>query len=170
MSIKVKFLIKVERFSTSWRNSTVRAAVEIKKGQIFFSKRSNFVPDKMIWLLILCCISAKVIADEDQTFIAAHFIRRENRRLAGRAVARMDSSSVMSCCQACLRHSWCTSSNFEEALRNCELNKHEVSLINYDGELTEKKGTTFTMLLKVRNSDYLLRQYVKLSFKVSTVV
>ena len=124
----------------------------------------------MIWLLILCCISAKVIADEDQTFIAAHFIRRENRRLAGRAVARIDSSSVMSCCQACLRHSWCTSSNFEEALRNCELNKHEVSLINYDGELTEQKGTTFTMLLKVRNSDYLLRQYVKLNFKVSTVV
>ena len=113
-------------------------------------KRSNFVRDKMIWLLIFCCISAKVIADEDQTFIAAHFIRRENRRLAGRAVARIDSSSVMSCCQACLRHSWCTSSNFEEVLRNCELNKHEVSLINYDGELTEQKGTTFTMLLKVR--------------------
>ena len=82
----------------------------------------------------------------------------------------IDSSSVMSCCQACLRHSSCTSSNFEEALKNCELNKHEVSLINYDGELTEKKGTTFTMLLKVRNSDYLLRQYVKLNFKVSTVV
>ena len=113
-------------------------------------KRSNFVRDKMIWLLIFCCISAKVIADEDQTFIAAHFIRRENRRLAGRAVARIDSSSVMSCCQACLRHSWCTSSNFEEALRNCELNKHEVSLINYDDEVTEQKGTTFTMLLKVR--------------------
>lgn len=33
----------------------------------------------MIWLLILGCISAKVIADEDQTFIASWQSGRKDR-------------------------------------------------------------------------------------------
>ena len=103
----------------------------------------------MIWLLILCCITAKVLAAQ-KSLISAHLLIRDNRRLAGKAVKMVASSSVMSCSLVCLRHAWCTSSNFEESSRNCELNKHEFSLIDDDTKLTEKAGTTFTMVLKVR--------------------
>lgn len=103
----------------------------------------------MIWLLILCYITAKVLAAQ-KSLISAHLLIRDNRRLAGKAVKMVPSSSVMSCSLVCLRHAWCASSNFEESLGNCELNKHESSLINDDSKLTEKAGTTFTMVLKVR--------------------
>jgi len=103
----------------------------------------------MIWLLILCCINAKVLAAQ-KSLISAHFLIRDNRRLAGKAVKMVASSSVMSCSRVCLRHAWCISSNFEESSGNCELNKQKFSLINDDTKLTEKAGTTFTMVLKVR--------------------
>ena len=32
----------------------------------------------------------------------------------------------------------------------CELNKHDISLINEDREFHEQEGITFSMLLKVR--------------------
>ncbi|CAH3123432.1 unnamed protein product, partial [Porites lobata] len=54
----------------------------------------------------------------------------------------------MSCSQACLRHSWCTSSNFKESSGNCELNKHEFSTTDDDTKLTDNPGTTFSMFLK----------------------
>ena len=103
----------------------------------------------MIWLLILCCITAKVLAVQ-KGLISAHLLIRDNRPLAGKAVKMVASSSVMSCSLVCLRHAWCISSNFEESSGNCERNKHKFSLINDDTKLTEKAGTTFTMVLKVR--------------------
>lgn len=72
----------------------------------------------------------------------------------GQTVKTVVSSSLLSCSQACLRRSWCTSTNFNSLKRskegNCELNKHKFSPI-YDTKLTDEPGTTFTMLLKVRH-------------------
>ncbi|CAH3175700.1 unnamed protein product, partial [Porites evermanni] len=73
---------------------------------------------------------------------------RENKRLHGHVVKKIDSTDEMSCSRACLRHSWCTSSNFNESSGNCELNKHEFSPTDDDTKLTDNPGTTFSMFLK----------------------
>ncbi|CAH3193799.1 unnamed protein product [Porites evermanni] len=52
----------------------------------------------------------------------------------------------MACSQACLRHSWCTSSNFKESSSNCELNKHEFSITaDDDTKLTDNTGRRFQL-------------------------
>ena len=76
--------------------------------------------------------------------------RERNKRLHGYVVKKIDSTDEMSCSQACLRHSWCTSSNFKESSGNCELNKHEFSTTDDDTKLTDNPGTTFSIFLKVR--------------------
>ena len=60
----------------------------------------------------------------------------------------------MTCSQACLRHSWCTSTNFQEfsskkSKGSCELNKHEFSALHLDAKLADQPGNTFTMVPKV---------------------
>ena len=60
----------------------------------------------------------------------------------------------MTCSQACLRHSWCTSTNFQEfsskkSKGSCELNKPEFSALHLDAKLADQPGNTFTMVPKV---------------------
>ena len=104
----------------------------------------------MISSLILCFIVRAVLAAEEESR-SAYIKTRENKRLHGYVVKRIDSMDEMSCSQACLRHSWCTSSNFKESSGNCELNKHEFSPTDDGTKLTDNPGTTFSMFLKVRN-------------------
>ena len=75
---------------------------------------------------------------------------RENKRLHGYVVKKIDSTDEMSCSQACLRHSLCISSNIKESSGNCELNKHDFSTTDDDTKLTDNPDTTFSMFLKVR--------------------
>lgn len=80
---------------------------------------------------------------------------RQNKQLAGKVVKNIDTPGLMSCSQSCLKHSWCTSTNFKESFGksskgNCELNKHEISPIRDESKLKDERGTTFTMFLKVR--------------------
>ena len=103
----------------------------------------------MISSLIFCFIVRAVLAAEEESR-SAYFKTRENKRLHGYVVKRIDSMDEMSCSKACLRHSWCTSSNFKESSGNCELNKHEFSLTDDGTKLTDKPGTTFSVFLKVR--------------------
>ena len=103
----------------------------------------------MICLLIFCFIFGAVLAAEEESR-SSYIVAQENKRLHGYAVKRIDSTDEMACSQACLRHSWCTSSNFKESSGNCELNKHEFSITtDGDTKLTDNTGTTFSMFLKV---------------------
>ena len=108
----------------------------------------------MIWSLFLCYFVTTIVANEENSR-SANFIIRQNKRLASQAVLKIHPSSLVSCNQACLRHSWCTSTNFKESIgenskASCELNKHELSTIQHDAKLTDQPGNTFTMILEVR--------------------
>ena len=104
--------------------------------------------NKMISSLIYCFIVRGVLATEEESR-SAYIKTRENKRLHGYVVKRIDSTDEMSCSKACLRHSWCTSSNFKESSGNCELNKREFSLTDDGTKLTDNPCTTFSMYLKV---------------------
>ena len=103
----------------------------------------------MICSLIFYLIFGAVLAAEEDSR-SSYIVAQENKRLHGYAVKRIDSTDEMACSQACLRHSWCTSSNFKESSGSCELNKHEFSIIaDDDSKLTDNTGTAFSMYLKV---------------------
>ena len=107
----------------------------------------------MICSLIFCFIFGQILAAEEESR-SSYIVAQENKRLHGYAVKRIDSTDEMACSQACLRHSWCTSSNFKESSGNCELNKHEFSITaDDDTKLTDNTGTTFSMFLKVRRRE-----------------
>ena len=103
----------------------------------------------MISSLIFCFMVSAVLAAEGDSR-SSYIKTRENKRLHGLVVKKIDSTNEMSCSRACLRHSWCASSNFKESSGNCELNKHEFSPTDDDTKLTDNPGTTFSMFLKVR--------------------
>ena len=103
----------------------------------------------MISSLIFCFFVGGVLAAEEDSR-SAYIKTQENKRLHGYVVKKIDSTDEMSCSQACLRPSWCTSSNFKESSGNCELNKHKLSTTDDEAKLTDNPGTTFSMFLKVR--------------------
>ena len=110
-------------------------------------------PDKIICSLIFCFIFGAVLAAEEESR-SSYIVAQENKRLHGYAVKKIDSTDGMSCSQACLRHSLCTSSNFKETSGNCELNNHEFSITaDGDTKLTDNTGTTVSMFLKVRRRE-----------------
>ena len=107
----------------------------------------------MICSVIFCLIFRAGLAAEEESR-SSYIVAQENKRLHGYAVKRIHSTDEMSCSQACLRHSWCTSSNFKESSGNCELNNHEFSITaDGDTKLTDNTGTTFAMFLKVRRRE-----------------
>ena len=120
----------------------------------------------MLLSVISCCIAATVIA-ADENYRSAYLIIKENKYFAGHVAKETDSPSLMSCVQECLRHPWCTSSNFEDKSEksssgNCQLNKHNFFAINDDtSKFSQQLGTSFTMFLKVRRSKRCLGQCVK---------
>jgi len=96
-----------------------------------------------------------VEVNSDLTFSrSSYFTTRENKQLKGYVVKRFDSPGLLSCGQLCMRNAWCTSTNFKMSSKKdgkgaCELNKHDISLINKNAEFVVEKGVTFSMLLKV---------------------
>ena len=88
----------------------------------------------MFSLHILFSIIASAVFATEENFNSANSILRENKRLTGQTVKTVVSSSLLSCSQACLRRSWCTSTNFNFLKKsneeNCELNKHKFSPID----------------------------------------
>ena len=92
-------------------------------------------------------------ADEDSKLShTVFFTMLEDKRLQGYVVKRFESPSLTSCSRSCLRHSWCTSTNFmipskENARETCELNKH--GAIEANTKLYNQQGVTFSLLLKV---------------------
>ena len=105
----------------------------------------------MISLLIFCCISAKVFAD-DEHFRSSYFVNAENRRLAAQMAKRVYFDSVLSCSHACLKNPWCFSSNFKYGTGGegvCELIKHDLNAAHDNNKIIHQPGNTFTMILKV---------------------
>ena len=113
----------------------------------------------LIFFLILfqgsvnCFVFA--VEENSTSFRSAYFMKRENKRLEGHVVERLESDSLMSCSHLCLIKDWCTSTNFEapsgeNGKGTCDLNKH--GAINTDSELYEQQGVTFSMLQKVKSS------------------
>ena len=95
-------------------------------------------------------------ARETATFSrSSFFITRENNQLKGYVVKRFDSPSFLSCGQQCMRNAWCTSTNYKMSFKKdgkgtCELNKHDISLINENISFHEEQGVIFsTLLVKV---------------------
>ncbi|XP_078382277.1 uromodulin-like [Oculina patagonica] len=77
----------------------------------------------------------------------------ENKQLIGHVVKRFESRSLLLCGQQCLRNAWCTSTNYKvfsnkDNKGTCELNKHEIFLINENTNFHEEKGVTFLMRLE----------------------
>ena len=105
--------------------------------------------NKMNCSLIFCFVVGGVLAAEEDSR-SAYIKTQENKRLHGYVAKKIDSTDEISCSQACLRHSWCTSFNFKESSGNYELNKHEFSATDDDTKLTDNPGTTFSMFLKVK--------------------
>ena len=84
----------------------------------------------------------------------SYFTTRENKQLKGYVVKRFDSPSLLSCGQQCMRNAWCTSTNYKmssekDGKGTCELNKHDISLIDENAEFHHLQGVTFSTLLKV---------------------
>lgn len=94
--------------------------------------------------------------DENSTSSrSVYFMTRENKRLEGYVVKRLESTSLMWCGHLCLRNGWCTSTNFqapssESDKATCELNKH--GAINTNSELRQEQGVTFSMFEKVKST------------------
>ena len=111
---------------------------------------------KKVFLLILFqgMVNVDVFAVEENSTSSrsAYFTTRKNVRLKGHMVKRFESASSMSCSNSCLKHSWCTSTNFMlpsgmNDKGTCELNKH--SILDIHTKIHEEQGVTFTMHLKV---------------------
>ena len=92
-------------------------------------------------------------ADEDPRLSrTVFFTMLEDKRLQGYVVKRFESPSLTSCSRSCLRHSWCSSTNFmipskENGRGTCELNKH--GAIEENTKLYDQHAVTFSLLLKV---------------------
>ena len=92
--------------------------------------------------------------EENSVSETSYFEIRENKQLKGYVVKRFDSPSLLSCGQQCMRNAWCTSTNYEMSSKKygkgaCELNKHDISLINENDNFCDQQGVTFSMLLQV---------------------
>ena len=111
----------------------------------------------MIWPVVIYCIfRIAAVFTAEEIFRSVYIVSWQNKRLSGKAVKNIDSPSLMSCSRLCLRYSWCTSTNFQEAFgkgseSNCELNKHDFNAINDETKLIDQPGTAFTSFLKVRS-------------------
>ena len=83
-----------------------------------------------------------------------YFITRENKQLEGYVVKRFDSPSLLSCGQQCMRYAWSTSTNYKmlfekDGKGTCELNKHDISLVDENANFHDQQGVTFSMLLVI---------------------
>lgn len=82
-----------------------------------------------------------------------HFKPWDNRQLLRYVVKQFNSPSLLSCAQQCLLTAWCTSTNFKlfskkDSKGTCELNKHDISVVNENVNFAEQKGVIFSLLLK----------------------
>ena len=115
----------------------------------------SVMPCAKIFLFFLFQITFVFSTVEAATFSRSlYFTTRENKQLVGYVVKRFDSLSLLSCGQQCMRNAWCTSTNYKMSSKKdgkgtCELNKHDIPIINENTNFHDQHGVTFSTLLKV---------------------
>ena len=110
-------------------------------------------------VLMFFLLQLTTVFSTDETSISSrssYFEVRENKQLVGYVVKRFDSPSLLSCGRLCIENAWCTSTNYKMSTKMdgkgiCELNKHDISLINENTNLHDQQGVTFSMLQKVNS-------------------
>ena len=111
-------------------------------------------------MVVLCYIAAEVFA-ADEYSRSLYFVTEENTSLlVAQTPKKVYSTSVLSCSQECVKHSWCTYTNFKDRIGGkgvCELITHEADNV----KLTNQPGTKFSMILKVSKCRIHLRKTVK---------
>ena len=136
---------------------TLQHAVHEEHFWMTINLESRVPEKKMNWpIVIYCTFRIAAVFTTEEIFRSVYTVSWQNKRLSGKAVKNIGSPSLMSCSQLCLKHSWCTSTNFKESFgksseSNCELNKHDFKAINDETKLTDQPGTAFTTFLKVRS-------------------
>ena len=110
-------------------------------------------------LFLLFSLTTAVFSAEGNSYSesgsrSSYFKTQENKKLLGYVVKQFDSPSLLSCGQQCLRNAWCTSTNFKMSSKKdgegtCELNKHDISVVNENINFADQEGVTFSVLLKV---------------------
>ena len=109
----------------------------------------------MLTFFLLLQSTAVFSTEENSTSSRSSYSEvRENKQLKGYIVKRFDSPSLLSCGRLCMENAWCTSINYKmsskkEAKGTCELNKHDISLVNENTDFHDQQGVTFSMMLKV---------------------
>ena len=107
------------------------------------------------FMTFLLQITIVFSAGETATFSRSSCFRmQDNKQLQGYVIKRFDSPSLLSCDQQCMRYAWCTSTNYKMSSKKdskgtCELNKHDISVINDDTNFHDQQGVTFSTLVKV---------------------
>ena len=101
----------------------------------------------------MICVCYLAAAEDAASSRSAYFTTHENQRLDDHVVEQFESPDSISCSYSCLRHPWCTSTNFKmlsekNGKGTCELNKHGV--LDENTEFHEQEGVTFSLILKVR--------------------
>ena len=107
-----------------------------------------------VLLFFLLQSTADFSTEENPISRSSYFEIRENKHLKGYVVKRSDTPSLLSCGQQCMRNAWCTSTNYKMSSRKggkgtCELNKHDISLINDNINFHDQQGVAFFVKLKV---------------------
>ena len=115
----------------------------------------------MIWLLPLSFYIVATVFAADEHSRSSYFRTVENRRLTSQVAKTFSSPSVLSCGHACLRNTWCSSTNFKKGTGGtgvCELIKHESNSTNYNNKLIHQPGNTYSIILKVSKCNILFAQ------------
>ena len=115
----------------------------------------------MIWLLPLSFYIVATVFTADEHSRSSYFRTVENRRLTSQVAKTFSSPSVLSCSHACLRNTWCSSTNFKKGTGGtgvCELIKHESNSTNYNNKLIHQPGNTYSIILKVSKCSILFAQ------------
>ena len=104
---------------------------------------------------------AEANADPATFSRSSYFTKRENSQLKEYVVKRFVSPSLLLCDQQCMRYAWCSSTNYKMSFKKdgkgtCELNKHDISLIDENAELIDQQGVTFSMPLKVKKNQHIV--------------
>lgn len=118
----------------------------------------------MIWLLALSFYIVATVFAADENSRSSYFRTVENWRLAEKVAKTFYSPSVLSCSLACLRNTWCSSTNFKNGTGGtgvCELIKHESNSTNHNNKIIHQPGNTYTIILKVSKCSIFLRNAVK---------
>ena len=107
-----------------------------------------------VLLFFLLQSTADFSAEKNSLSRSSYFEIQENKQLKGYVVKRFDSPSLLSCGRQCMENAWCTSINYKMSSKKdgngtCELNKHEISLIDENTSIHDQQGVTFSMLVKV---------------------